>query len=51
MRTPSNFGITGERPTHPELLEWLAAEFVARKWSVKSMHRLIMLSSAYGMQQ
>jgi hypothetical protein len=49
VRTPSNFGITGERPTHPELLDWLAREFIARRWSVKAMHRLIMLSSAYRM--
>ena len=49
VRTPSNFGITGERPTHPELLDWLALEFVARGWSVKAMHRLMMLSSTYQM--
>jgi hypothetical protein len=49
VRTPSNFGITGERPTHPELLDWLALEFVARGWSVKVMHRLMMLSSTYQM--
>jgi hypothetical protein len=39
----------GERPTHPELLDWLAREFIAQGWSVKKMHRLIMLSSAYRM--
>ena len=49
VRTPSNFGITGERPTHPQLLDWLAGEFIARGWSIKSMHRLMMLSSAYRM--
>lgn len=49
VRTPNNFGIVGERPTHPELLEWLAREFIARGWSMKKMHRLIMLSSAYQM--
>jgi hypothetical protein len=49
VRTPNNFGIVGERPTHPELLDWLAREFVAQGWSVKRMHRLIMLSSAYRM--
>ncbi len=49
VRTPNNFGIVGERPTHPELLEWLANEFVTQGWSVKKMHRLIMLSSAYQM--
>ncbi len=49
VRTASNFGVTGERPTHPELLDWLAAEFIDRGWSVKAMHRLIMLSRAYRM--
>jgi hypothetical protein len=49
VRTASNFGITGERPSHAELLDWLAAEFIARGWSVKAMHRLCMLSSAYRM--
>jgi hypothetical protein len=47
--TANNFGVAGERPTHPELLEWLAAEFVRRGGSVKQMHRLIMLSDAYQM--
>ena len=45
--TPSDFGIMGERPTHPELLDWLAAEFVRQGWSMKRMHRLIMTSAAY----
>jgi mono/diheme cytochrome c family protein len=45
--TPSNFGTMGQPPTHPELLDRLAAEFVARGWSVKAMHRLIMLSRTY----
>jgi mono/diheme cytochrome c family protein len=45
--TPSNFGTMGRPPTHPELLDRLAAEFVERKWSVKAMHRLIMLSRTY----
>ncbi|QDU09932.1 DUF1553 domain-containing protein [Gimesia aquarii] len=49
VRTPDNFGKLGERPTHPELLDWLAVQFVANKWSIKSMHRLIMLSSTYQM--
>ncbi len=44
---PNNFGSTGKKPTHPELLDWLAAEFVASGWSVKAMHRLIMSSEAY----
>ncbi len=47
VSTPSNFGLTGAGPTHPELLDWLATEFVRRKWSIKAMHRLIMTSSAY----
>jgi mono/diheme cytochrome c family protein len=47
VRTPNNFGKLGTPPTHPELLDWLAAEFVRREWSVKAMHRLIMLSAAY----
>jgi hypothetical protein len=45
--TPGDFGRLGERPTHPELLDWLAAEFVANKWSVKHLHRLIVTSTAY----
>ncbi|MBM3776548.1 MAG: DUF1549 domain-containing protein, partial [Acidobacteria bacterium] len=47
--TPNDFGRQGEAPTHPELLDWLAAEFVSRRWSVKEMHRLMALSSAYRM--
>jgi Protein of unknown function (DUF1553)/Protein of unknown function (DUF1549)/Planctomycete cytochrome C len=47
VRTPSNFGKLGERPTHPELLDYLAHEFVLSGWSVKHMHRLIMLSATY----
>jgi hypothetical protein len=47
VRTPNDFGERGERPTHPELLDYLAERFVASGWSVKSMHRLIMLSSTY----
>ena len=45
--TPGDFGRLGERPTHPELLDWLAAEFVSNGWSVKKLHRLILLSAAY----
>jgi hypothetical protein len=45
--TASDFGVNGERPSHPELLDWLATEFMARRWSMKSMHRLIMTSSTY----
>jgi hypothetical protein len=47
VKTPSDFGIRAGTPTHPELLDWLAAEFVERKWSVKSMNKLIMMSNAY----
>ncbi len=49
VRTPDNFGKMGERPTHPELLDYLAAEFVAKGWSIKEMHRLLLNSSAYRM--
>ncbi|HXA53155.1 MAG TPA: DUF1549 and DUF1553 domain-containing protein [Candidatus Acidoferrum sp.] len=45
--TPSDFGIMGERPSHPELLDWLATEFVRRGWSMKQMHKLIMTSAVY----
>ena len=44
---PNNFGSTGKVPTHPELLDWLAAELVEHGWSLKAMHRLIMTSDAY----
>lgn len=49
VRTPSNFGKLGEMPTHPELLDYLALQFVKQGWSIKAMHRLIMLSSTYQM--
>jgi hypothetical protein len=45
--TPSDFGLRGTPPTHPELLEWLAAEFLRSGWSIKAMHRRIMLSQTY----
>ncbi|HEY6169546.1 MAG TPA: PSD1 and planctomycete cytochrome C domain-containing protein [Verrucomicrobiae bacterium] len=44
---PNNFGSTGKKPTHPELLDWLAATFVEQGWSFKAMHRLILSSEAY----
>jgi mono/diheme cytochrome c family protein len=49
VRSPDNFGRLGQRPTHPELLDWLARRFVESGWSTKSLHRTIMLSSAYQM--
>ncbi len=49
VRTPDNFGKMGERPTHPELLDYLAAEFVEQGWSMKAMHRMMVNSSAYQM--
>ena len=45
--TPGDLGFLGVRPTHPALLDWLADEFVVRGWSLKQLHRLIMLSTAY----
>jgi hypothetical protein len=47
VRTPSNFGKQGEKPTHPELLDFLADRFVKSGWSIKQMHREILLSAAY----
>ena len=47
VRTPSDFGTRGEAPTHPELLDWLASEFVRRGWSPKAMHRMIVLSRTW----
>jgi hypothetical protein len=44
---PSNFGKMGAKPTHPELLDWLARRFISSGWSVKSIHRLILLSDGY----
>jgi Protein of unknown function (DUF1553)/Protein of unknown function (DUF1549)/Planctomycete cytochrome C len=49
VATLDNFGKMGETPTHPELLDWLAVEFVNRGWSIKEMHRLLMTSEAYQM--
>ncbi|MGH9722925.1 MAG: PSD1 and planctomycete cytochrome C domain-containing protein [Bryobacteraceae bacterium] len=47
--TVDNLGMTGERPTHPELLDYLALKFIESGWSVKAMHRMIVLSAAYRM--
>ncbi|MCI0621250.1 MAG: DUF1549 and DUF1553 domain-containing protein [Acidobacteria bacterium] len=47
--TPSNFGQLGERPTHPELLDYLASWFIESGWSAKSLHREMMLSATYAM--
>jgi len=45
--TPSDFGLNGRKPSHPELLDWLASEFVAAGWDMKHLHRLIVLSATY----
>jgi len=47
VATPSDFGRNGEKPTHPELLDWLAVNFMEQGWSIKAMHRLMLLSSTY----
>ena len=47
VATPSDFGLRGAPPTHPELLDWLARAFIDSGWSIKAMHRTIMLSKAY----
>ncbi len=49
VATPSNFGQLGDRPTHPELLDYLAARFIESGWSVKALHREIMLSAVYAL--
>ena len=49
VRTPDDFGIRGAKPTHPELLDWLASELIRSGWSIKHLHRLILRSSAYQM--
>jgi hypothetical protein len=45
--TPSDFGIVGDEPTHPELLDWLATELIEHEWSIKHLHRLIVTSGTY----
>ena len=47
VKTSENFGMKGERPSHPELLDWLATEFIRRDWNLKAMHRLIVTSATY----
>jgi hypothetical protein len=47
VTTPSNFGTRGEPPTHPELLDWLTARFLESGWSIKALHRQILLSKTY----
>jgi hypothetical protein len=51
VTTPSDFGVMGEPPTHPELLDWLTAWFVQEGWSLKKLHRLILTSNAYRMSK
>ncbi|GIT77962.1 MAG: hypothetical protein Ct9H300mP32_3440 [Verrucomicrobiota bacterium] len=45
VRSPDNFGVLGQVPTHPELLDWLSATFVESGWSTKALHRLILTSA------
>lgn len=47
VKTSENFGVQGEQPSHPALLDWLATEFVRRDWNVKAMHKLIVTSATY----
>ncbi len=47
LKTPSDFGTRAGQPSHPELLDWLATEFVERKWSLKAMHKMMLMSAAY----
>jgi len=47
VSTPNDFGVSGARPSHPELLDWLAARFIENGWSLKSLHRLIVHSETY----
>jgi mono/diheme cytochrome c family protein len=49
VASPSDFGRNGDRPSHPELLDWLAIQFMDQGWSVKKMHRLMLLSNTYRM--
>ena len=47
VATPNDFGFNGERPSHPELLDWLASQFIAHGWSVKKLHKLLVTSATY----
>jgi hypothetical protein len=47
VATPSDYGLQGERPTHPELLDWLASELIRGGWKLKALHKLIMTSAVY----
>ncbi len=47
VATPGNFGVAGAKPTHPQLLDWLAVEFMRQGWSIKRLHRLILTSHTY----
>ena len=49
FRSPNNVGLLGDSPTHPELLDWLAAKFVAEDWRMKPLHKLIVMSNTYQM--
>jgi hypothetical protein len=51
VRTPSDFGVMGQAPTHPELLDWLTSWFVEHGWSIKNLHRLILASNTYRMSK
>ena len=50
MRTPNDFGTQGERPVHPELLDWLAEQLIAGGWRLKPLHKQIVMSAAYRQQ-
>ncbi len=47
VRSPNNFGLMGDPPTHPQLLDWLACELVANNWRLKPLHKMILMSRAY----
>ena len=49
VRSSNNFGLQGDKPTHPELLDWLASELVNNGWRMKPLQRMILLSNAYRM--